>query len=149
MQTILKYHIFVPIIYFRLITQPLPILGFGWYVILINWLKILKIKVSYHSGRFKNMGSFYMLPIKVQRITGHESPKGEKRLSCTLSLNSALDRVRGQRQEPAALPMGNRPGIHCTVGWVCPRSGRDMCGKFRPHRDSIPGPSRHSKSALF
>jgi hypothetical protein len=30
-----------------------------------------------------------------------------------------------------------RPGIHCTGSWV----GLDGCGKFRPHLDSIPGPS--------
>jgi len=26
-------------------------------------------------------------------------------------------------------------------GWVGIRGGLDRCGKFRPHRDSIPGPS--------
>jgi hypothetical protein len=31
-----------------------------------------------------------------------------------------------------------RPGTHCTGGWVGPRAGLDMCKKCRPHRDSIP-----------
>ena len=31
-----------------------------------------------------------------------------------------------------------RPATHCTGGWA----GLDRCGKSRPHRDSIPGPSR-------
>ena len=34
-----------------------------------------------------------------------------------------------------------RPGIHCIVGWVDPRAGLDRCGKSRPYRDSILGPS--------
>jgi hypothetical protein len=34
-----------------------------------------------------------------------------------------------------------RPGTHCIEGWVDPRAGMDRCGKSRPHRDSIPGPS--------
>jgi hypothetical protein len=44
--------------------------------------------------------------------------------------------VGGQRHAPAALPATN-----CTGGWVGPRAGLDGCGKSRPHRDSIPGPS--------
>ena len=34
-----------------------------------------------------------------------------------------------------------KPVTHCTEGWVGPRAGLDRCGKSRPHRDSIPGPS--------
>jgi hypothetical protein len=34
-----------------------------------------------------------------------------------------------------------RPGTHCTGGWVGPRAGLDRCEKSRPNRDSIPGPS--------
>ena len=34
-----------------------------------------------------------------------------------------------------------RPGTHCTGGWVGPRVSLDGCGKTRPHQDSIPGPS--------
>jgi len=36
---------------------------------------------------------------------------------------------------------GERPGTHCTGGWVGPRAGLDRCGKSHPYRDSIPGPS--------
>ena len=35
----------------------------------------------------------------------------------------------------------DRPGTSCTGGWVGPRAGLEECGKSRPHRDSIPGPS--------
>jgi hypothetical protein len=34
-----------------------------------------------------------------------------------------------------------RPSTHCTGGWVGLRTGLDRCGKSRPHRDSITGPS--------
>ena len=46
-------------------------------------------------------------------------------------------RVDGQRHTPAALPQGKTR----TGQWVGPRAGLDGCGKFLPHRDSIPGPS--------
>ena len=45
-----------------------------------------------------------------------------------------------QRHPPAALPAEKRPGTRCTGGWVGPRAGLDGCGKFRPHRNSIPEP---------
>ena len=40
---------------------------------------------------------------------------------------------------PRPLYPRERPGTHCTGGWVGPRAGLDGCGKSRPHRDSIPG----------
>jgi hypothetical protein len=44
----------------------------------------------------------------------------------------ALEGVRGQRHAPAALYPRERPGTHCTGGWVGPRAGLDRCGKSRP-----------------
>jgi len=49
--------------------------------------------------------------------------------------------VRGQRHAPAAPYSRERPGAHCTGGWVGLRAGLDRCGKTPLHRDSIPGPS--------
>ena len=49
--------------------------------------------------------------------------------------------VSGQQHAPAALYPRERPGTHCTGGWVGPRAGLDRWGKSRPHRDSISGPS--------
>jgi hypothetical protein len=43
---------------------------------------------------------------------------------------------------PGRLYSWERPGIHCTGGWVGPRASLDRCGISRPHWDSIPGPSR-------
>ena len=55
--------------------------------------------------------------------------------SSTLSLTSALY-------------SRERPGTHCTGGWVGRRAGLDGCGKSRPHRDSIPGPSSPWRVAI-
>jgi hypothetical protein len=48
----------------------------------------------------------------------------------------------GQRHATAALPAGKRVATRCIGGWLGPRAGLDGCGKSRPHRDSIPVPSR-------
>jgi hypothetical protein len=40
--------------------------------------------------------------------------------------------VRGQRHVPAALYPRERPGTHCTGGWVGPRAGLDRWGKSHP-----------------
>jgi len=45
---------------------------------------------------------------------------------------------KGMRHAPAALYSRERPGTHCTGGWVGPRAGLDRCGSSRHHRDSIP-----------
>ena len=48
--------------------------------------------------------------------------------------------VGGQRHAPAALTR-ERPGTHCTGGWVGPRTGLEGCCKSHSHQDLIPGPS--------
>jgi hypothetical protein len=42
---------------------------------------------------------------------------------------------------PRPLYPRERPTTYCVGGWVGPRIGLDGCGKSRPNRDSIPGPS--------
>ena len=56
-------------------------------------------------------------------------------------MTAALEGVSGQRHALAALYPRQRPGTHCTGGWVGLSAGLDRCGKSHPHRDSIPGPS--------
>jgi hypothetical protein len=66
---------------------------------------------------------------KLYPRTCHESSEGEYRCNCDLSLTSALDGVDGQRHAPAALPPPpprERPGTHCTGGWVDPMAGLDV-----------------------
>jgi hypothetical protein len=41
---------------------------------------------------------------------------------------------------PQPLYPRERPGPHCTGGWVGTRAGLDVCEKSGLHRDSIPGP---------
>jgi hypothetical protein len=56
---------------------------------------------------------------------------------------------------PRQLYRRERPGTHCTGGWVGPRAGRDVCEKFRPHRDfflflfTIPGLSLNTDAYRF
>jgi hypothetical protein len=39
--------------------------------------------------------------------------------------------VGGQSHAPVALPVGKRPGTHCTEGWAGPRDGLHVCGKYQ------------------
>jgi len=52
--------------------------------------------------------------------------------SSALFVTSALEGVRGQRHTPAVPYPWERPGTHCTGGWVRLRAGLDRCGKSRP-----------------
>jgi hypothetical protein len=38
-----------------------------------------------------------------------------------------------------------RPGTHCTGGWVGPRAGLDVCEKSRPHRIFFRSPDRPAR----
>ena len=60
-------------------------------------------------------------------------------------MTTALEggRVRGQRHAPAALYAQERPGTHCTGGWVGPTTGLDRCGKSRI---GIRSPDRPARS---
>ena len=55
----------------------------------------------------------------------------------------------GQRHAPATLYPREILGTHCTGGWVVLRDGLDWCGKSRPHRYSIPGPSSPQAVAIL
>jgi hypothetical protein len=59
----------------------------------------------------------------------------------TLSLTSALDGGWVINATPRQLYPRERPGTHCTGGWVGPRAGLDCAENLAPHWDSIPGPS--------
>jgi len=43
---------------------------------------------------------------------------------------------------PGRITPGNDPVPFCIGAWVCPRAGLDRCRKSRPHRNSVPGPSK-------
>ena len=47
-------------------------------------------------------------------------------------MTTALEVVRCQRHAPAVFYPRERPGNHCTGGWMGVRAGLDRCGKSRP-----------------
>jgi hypothetical protein len=56
-----------------------------------------------------------------------------------MQINELMNELEGGE---AAFYPRETLSTHSTGGWVGPRAGLDRCGKSRPHRDSIPGPSR-------
>ena len=73
--------------------------------------------------------------------TGRTAHRGSRGIALLFLDHDTRRGMRGQRHAPAALYPWERPGTHCTGGWVGPRASLDRRGKSRPHRDSIPGPS--------
>jgi hypothetical protein len=57
--------------------------------------------------------------------------------------------VSVQRHAPAALVPGKRTGTHFIGGRVGLKAGLEGRGKYRPHRDSIPGPSSSYQIAIL
>jgi len=73
--------------------------------------------------------------------TGRTAHRGSRGIALLFHDHGTGKGVRGQRHAPAAFYPWDRPGTHCTGGWVGPRAGLDRCRKYGPHRDSIRGPS--------
>jgi hypothetical protein len=53
---------------------------------------------------------------------------------------------RSASRPSCSLPPWERPGTHCTGGWVGPRASLDRCGKSRPTRIQSPDRPAHSQS---
>jgi len=70
--------------------------------------------------------------------TGRTGHRGSRGIGLLFHDQRHQKRVRGQRHAPAALYPRERPGTHCTGGWVGTRTGLKRCRKSRSHRDSIP-----------
>jgi hypothetical protein len=79
--------------------------------------------------------------VKSSPYTGHQGPRGGSRGIALLFHDLGARRGWVVSTTPRPLYPRERPGIHCTGGWVGPRAGLDVCEKSHPHRDSIPGPS--------
>jgi hypothetical protein len=75
------------------------------------------------------------------KVKGKVHPEVKHRYSSTLSFNFSTIRRWVVNAMPWSLYPWDRPGTHCIGGLVGPRAGLDGCGKSRPHRNSIPGPS--------
>ena len=63
--------------------------------------------------------------------TGRTAHRGSRGIALLFHDQRHWKGVRGQRHAPAALYPRERPGTHCTGGWVGPRAGLDRCGKSR------------------
>ena len=76
-------------------------------------------------------------PVQALRLcTGRTAHRGSRGMALHF-LDHGTRRVIGQRHAPAALYPRERPGTHCTGGWVGPRAVWTS-GKSRPHRDLTP-----------
>jgi hypothetical protein len=60
-----------------------------------------------------------------------EGPEGGRSI-VLLFLDLGTRRMWVVSTTPRPLYLRERPGTHCTGGWVGPRAGRDVCEKFRP-----------------
>ena len=89
----------------------------------------------------KTSGSVVKVKVKVSLEQVTKSQSGSRLYSSTLSLTSALVGGWLVNVTPRPLYPRERPGTHCIGCWVGPRAGQDGCGKSRPNRVSIRGPS--------
>jgi hypothetical protein len=91
-----------------------------------------------HNFRLKNFLSKKKVKVKctlVQALrlcTGRTAHRGSRGIALPFHDHGTRRGWRGQRHTPAALYPRERPGTHCTGGWVGPRAGLDRCGKSRP-----------------
>jgi hypothetical protein len=83
----------------------------------------------------------YTLVQALRLCTGRTAQRGSRGIALPFHDHATIGGGEGQRHALAAIYPRERPGTHCTGSWVGPRAGLDRCGKSRPHRDSIPGPS--------
>jgi hypothetical protein len=76
-----------------------------------------------------------------------KSPEGGRGVTLH-SLDLGARRAWVVSTTPRPLYPRERPGTHCTGGWVGPRVGLDVCEKSHLYRDSIPGSSSSYPVAL-
>ena len=70
--------------------------------------------------------------VKALRLcTGGTVHRGSRSI-VLLFLTTALEGFEGSASRPGRSLPRERPGTHCTGGWVGPRTGLDRCGKSRP-----------------
>jgi hypothetical protein len=82
----------------------------------------------------------YEVPGKTYPLTDPNAQRGVEVIALLfLDLGTRRGWVVSTTSRP--LYLRERPGTHCTGGWVGTRAGMDVCETSRPHWDSIPGPS--------
>ena len=75
-------------------------------------------------------------------------PLGRVEIQLYFIFDLGTRRGEGSASRPGRSLPRERPGTHCTGGWVGLRAGLNRCGKYRLHRDSIPGPSSPQAVAI-
>jgi hypothetical protein len=78
---------------------------------------------------------------KGYRITGHQEAQRGSRSIALLILDLGARSGWVVSTAPRPLYPQEKPGTHCTKGWVGPRVSLDVYVKSRSHRDSIRGQS--------
>jgi hypothetical protein len=83
---------------------------------------------------------FYTLKVKVNSSLDQatKAQRGSRGIALLFNLGAGWEWV--VNATPRSLYPRERPGTHCTGGWVSPRPGLHGRGKPRSHRDSIHGP---------
>jgi hypothetical protein len=79
-------------------------------------------------------------------VTGPGGPIGWVEVSLNFFLTTALEGGVWSASRPGRLYHRERPGTHCTGGWVGPGAGLDRCGKSRPTRIRSPNLPARSES---
>ena len=69
---------------------------------------------------------------KLRLCTGRTTHSGSRGIALPFHDHDTRRGWAGQRHASAAIYPRERPGTHCTGGWVGPRAGLDSCGKSRP-----------------
>jgi hypothetical protein len=72
--------------------------------------------------------------------TGRTAHRGSRGIALNFHDHSTR-RGEGPASRPGRSLPTERPGTHCTGGWVGPRASPDRCGKSRPQQDSLDRPA--------
>ena len=103
------------------------------------------------TGSIKGYGKVKVNCNLVQALrlcTGRTAHRGSRGIAL-LFLDHGTRRGKRSASSSGRFYPRERPGTHCTGGWVGPRAGLDRCGKSRSHRDLILGPSNPSQSLYW
>jgi len=109
-----------------------------------SFLTRMPVESDQHYGPHKVMVKVKVNCTLVQALrlcTGRTAHRGSRGIALPFHDHGTRREWGVSVTPPAALYPRERPGTHCTGGWVGPRAGLDRCGKFHPHQDLIPGPS--------
>jgi hypothetical protein len=80
--------------------------------------------------RYKKVKVKVTLVLALRLCTGRTAYRGSRGIAL-LFLDHGTGRSEGSASGPAALYPQERPGTHCTGGWVGLGAGLDRCGKSR------------------